>query len=72
MIVETIPIHPQVFADSVFTGALPRLDAETTFLKNIVDLSLSNSALTAGNGSHASIVDVSVIQNCLEDDGLEV
>ena len=40
MIVETIPIHPQVLADSVFTGALPRLDAETTFLKNIVDFSL--------------------------------
>ena len=72
MIVETIPIHPQVFADSVFTEALPRLDAETTFLKKIVDLNLENLALTAGNGSHASIFDVGVLQNCLEDDGLEV
>ena len=72
MIVEAIPVHSQVFADSFFTGALPRFDAETTFLKNIVDLNLENFALTAGNCSHASIADVGVLQNCLEDDGLEV
>ena len=72
MNVGTIPIHPQVFDDSVFTGAHSRLDAETTFLKNIVDINLEKLALTAGNSSHASIVDVGVLQNCLEDDGLEV
>ena len=40
VIVEVIPGHPQVLADSVFTGALPGLDAESTFLKDIVDFNL--------------------------------
>ena len=64
MIVETIPVHSQVFTDSVLTGAFPRLDAKPTFLKNF--------DLTAGNSSQSSIVDVSVFQNCLEDNRLEV
>ena len=72
MIVETVPVHSQVFADSVFTGAFPRFDAKSPFLKNFVDLGLQDLALIAGNSSHSSIVDVGVFQYCLEDDRLEV
>ena len=72
MIVETVPVHSQVFADSVFTGAFPRFDAKSPFRKNFVDLGPQDLALIAGNSSHSSIVDVGVFQYCLEDDRLEV
>ena len=72
MIVEAIPGHSQVIADIVFTGALPGLDAESTFLKDVVEFNLENFTFTAGICYHPSVINVGVLQDCLEDDGLEM
>ena len=37
VIVETIPVHSQVLADPVFTGAFPGFDAKTPFLEDFVN-----------------------------------
>ena len=72
MIVEAIPGHSQVLADSVFTGTLPGLDLKPTFIQNFTNFSLQKRYLAGGIGSNASIVDVGVLQDGLEDGGLEI
>ena len=70
MIVEAIPGHAQVLTDFVLTRAFPGFDAEPTFLEALVDFVLENYTFTARTSSNTSIIDIGVLQYCLENDRL--
>ena len=70
MIDEVIPGHTQVLTDSVLTGAFPGFDAEPNLLENLVDFVLENCTFTAKTSSNTSIIDIGVLQYCLENDRL--
>ena len=71
-IVETIPGHPKVLANSIFTGALPGFYTKSTFAENLPNFSLEGGDLIWGTSSDASVVNVGVLQDSLQDCGLEV
>ena len=72
MIFETIPGHPKIFADSVFTEAFPRFYAEPTFAENFPNFVLEHGDFTCRFGSDASVIYVGVLQYSLEDGRLEI
>ena len=70
VIVEAIPGHAQVLTGSVLTRAFPGFDAEPTFLENLVDFVLENCNFNIRTCSNTSIMDIGVLQYCLENDRL--
>ena len=62
MIFETIPGHPKVLANSLFTGAFPGFYAESTFAEDFPNFILKCGDFTWRAGSDASIVDVGVLR----------
>ena len=71
-ILETIPGHPQVLADTIFPGALPGFDLEPTFAENFPDFILKGREFADGVCSNTPIVYVRVLQRSLQDCLLEV
>ena len=71
-IIETIPGHPKVLANSVFTGAFPGFYAESTFAEDFPNFILQCGEFTWRAGSDASIINVGVLQYSLENCGLEI
>ena len=72
MIFETIPGHPKIFADSVFTGAFLGFYADPTFADNIPNFVLEHGDFTCRIGSDASVVYIGVLQYSLEYGRLEI
>ena len=72
MIIETIPGHSKIFADSFFTGAFPGFYAEPTFAEDFPNFVLERGDFTCRIGSDASLVYVGVLQYSLEDGRLEI
>ena len=72
MIFEAIPGHTKIIADSVFTKAFPGLHAEPTFVEDFTNFILECRDFACRAGSDASVVNVGVLQNSLEDGRLEI
>ena len=72
MIFETIPGHPKVLANSVFTGLFPGFYSESTFAEDFPNFILWCGDFTWRAGSNTSIVHVGVLQDSLENCGLEI
>ena len=70
MIFETIPVHPKVLANSVFTRTFPGFYAESTFVEDFPNFILERGDFTWRAGSNASVVDVDILQYSLENCGL--
>ena len=70
MIFETLPGHPKVHANSLFTGAFPGFYTKSTFAEDFPNFILEGGDFTWGTGSDAPVINVGVLQDSLQDCGV--
>ena len=69
---NSVPCHAQVLAGSILTRLFPGLDRKSPLVKDFLYFLLQSSEFTWRVGTDTSVVNVRVLQDGLEDGGLEV
>ena len=69
---NSVPCHAQVLAGSILTRLFPGFDRKSPLVKDFLYFLLQSSEFTWRVGTDTSVVNVRVLQDGLEDSGLEV